>query len=163
MSDESFALAVAVVVFAGAVMGLFLQRYLPEKYTTGPPRDAIGAVAGLLTLLSALVLGLMIWTAYGVYSGQNIAIQTLAAKILQLDFALTDYGPEASAGRAQLRQDLANTITRTWSDKQGGSEFRRAPLRRGDRDFASQGRIPRLSRPFDGRPEAGAGHGHPND
>ncbi len=122
MSDESFALAVAVVVFAGAVMGLFLQRYLPEKYTTGPPRDAIGAVAGLLTLLSALVLGLMIWTAYGVYSGQNIAIQTLAAKILQLDFALTDYGPEASAGRAQLRQDLANTITRTWSDKQGGSE-----------------------------------------
>jgi hypothetical protein len=65
--------------------------------------------------LSALVLGLIIWTAYGVYSGQNIAIQTLAAKILQLDLALTDYGPEASAGRAQLRQDLAKTIGQIWT------------------------------------------------
>ena len=40
----------------------------------------IGAVVGLLTLLSALVLGLLIWTAYGVYSGQSLAVQTLAAK-----------------------------------------------------------------------------------
>ena len=55
----------------------------------------IGAVVGLLTLLCALVLGLLIWTAYGVYSGQNLAVQTLAAKNLQLDMALADYGPEA--------------------------------------------------------------------
>ena len=33
----------------------------------------IGAIAGLLTLLCALVAGLLIWTAYGVYSGQNLA------------------------------------------------------------------------------------------
>ena len=38
------------------------------------------------TLLSALVLGLLIWTAYGVYAGQNTAIQTLAAKVLQLRY-----------------------------------------------------------------------------
>ena len=35
----------------------------------------IGAVGGLLTLLSALVLGVLIWTAYGIYSAQNVAIQ----------------------------------------------------------------------------------------
>ena len=69
----------------------------------------IGAVVGLLTLLSALVLGLLIWTAYGVYSGQNIAVQTLAAKLLQLDHALIDYGPDADAGRTQLKQDLERT------------------------------------------------------
>jgi len=69
-----------------------------------------------------LVLGLIIWTAYGVYSGQNIAIQTLAAKILQLDLALTDYGPEASAGRAQLRQDLAKTIGQIWSEDSAESQ-----------------------------------------
>jgi hypothetical protein len=65
----------------------------------------IGAVVGLLTLLSALVLGLLIWTAFRVYSGQNLAMQTLAAKLLQLDHALIDYGPDADAGRAQLKQD----------------------------------------------------------
>ena len=69
---------------------------------TGGGKDMIGAVAGLLTLLSALVLGLLIWTAHGVYSGQNTAIQTLAAKVLQLDLALSDYGPEAKDVRVQL-------------------------------------------------------------
>src|SRR5208282_524418 len=107
MGAERFALAVAAAVFVGGVAGLLLQRRLPEEFTTGGPRDMIGAVVGLLTLLSALVLGLLIWTAYGVYSGQNLAVQTLAAKLLQMDVALTDYGPEATAGRALLRQDLA--------------------------------------------------------
>ena len=76
MSPERFALGVALAVFAGGAVGLFLQHLLPEKFTTGGPRDMIGAVVGLLTLLSALVLGLLIWTAYGVYSGQNLAVQT---------------------------------------------------------------------------------------
>jgi len=62
----------------------------------------IGAVAGLLTLLSALTMGLLIWTAYGVYAGQNAAIQGLAVKALQLDLALADYGPEAKNLRLQL-------------------------------------------------------------
>jgi hypothetical protein len=77
----------------------------------------------LLTLLSALVVGLVIWTAYAVYSGQNIAIQTLAAKFRQFDLALKDYGPEASAGRTQLGQDIAKTIEQIWNREQAASEF----------------------------------------
>ena len=100
MSPEKFALCVAIAVFAAGTVGLVLQRVLPEKFTTGGPRDMIGAVVGLLTLLSALVLGLLIWTAYGVYAGQNLAVQTLAAKVLQLDLALADYGPDATPLRA---------------------------------------------------------------
>jgi hypothetical protein len=46
-----------MVVFIGGSVGLILQRYLPERHTTGGPRDMIGAVRGLLTLLSTLVLG----------------------------------------------------------------------------------------------------------
>ena len=88
MNPEKFAFAVGVAVFAGGSLGLILHRVLPEKHLTGGPNDMIGAIVGLLTLLSALVLGLLIWTAYGVYAGQNAAIQTLAAKVLQLDFAL---------------------------------------------------------------------------
>jgi hypothetical protein len=123
MSPERFAIAVAASVFAGGAIGFILQRIFPEKYTTGASRDMIGAVAGLLTLLSALVLGLLIWTAYGVYSGQNIAIQTLAAKDLQLDLALADYGSEAVAGRAQLRQDLARTVHEIWGEDQDADKF----------------------------------------
>ena len=50
------------------------KQLLPEEHTAGPARDMIGAVVGLLTLLCALVTGLLIWTAYGVYAGQNTAI-----------------------------------------------------------------------------------------
>ena len=90
MSSYKFALAVAVAMFAAGLLGLLLQRVLPEKHTTGGSRDMIGAVVGLLTLLCALVTGLLIWTAYGVYSGQNTQIQALASKVMQLDLALSN-------------------------------------------------------------------------
>uniref|UniRef100_UPI003F95049C bestrophin-like domain n=1 Tax=Roseiarcus sp. TaxID=1969460 RepID=UPI003F95049C len=95
----------------------------PEKHTTGPARDMIGAVAGLLTLLCALVTGLLIWTAYGVYAGQTIAIQTLASKVLQLDLALADYGPEATAERAALRDRLGKTIDQVWGTRESDANF----------------------------------------
>jgi hypothetical protein len=123
MSPEKFAFGVAVAVFAGGAIGLILQRVLHESFTTGGPRDMIGAVVGLLTLLSALVLGLLIWTAYGVYSGQNLAVQTLAAKVLQLDLALSDYGPDATPMRAQVRQNLGKTIDQIWSANESDANF----------------------------------------
>ena len=48
----------------------------------------IGAVAGLMTFLSALVLGLPIWTAYGVYAAQN-------ARTLELRRGNFAFGPLA--------------------------------------------------------------------
>jgi hypothetical protein len=123
LSSGKFALAVAAVVFASGCLGFILQRVLPEKHTTGPPRDMIGAVVGLLTLLCALVTGLLIWTAYGVYAGQNIAIQGLAAKVLQLDLALAEYGPEADPERTRLRQVVQKSIDQTWSANESDSAF----------------------------------------
>jgi hypothetical protein len=123
MSPEKFAFGVGVAVFAGGAIGLILQRILHESFTTGGPRDMIGAVVGLLTLLSALVLGLLIWTAYGVYSGQSLAVQTLAAKVLQLDLALADYGPDATPMRAQVRQNLGKTIDQIWGANESDANF----------------------------------------
>jgi hypothetical protein len=123
MSSSSFAFLVAVAMFAAGLLGLFLQRMLPEHHTTGGSRDLIAAVVGLLTLLCALVTGLLIWTAYGVYSGQNTQIQALASKVMQLDFALSDYGPEANPPRAQLRDALGRTIDQVWGANVSDSDF----------------------------------------
>ncbi|MGH6798447.1 MAG: hypothetical protein ACREDI_08710, partial [Roseiarcus sp.] len=110
-------------MFAAGLLGLVLQRALPEHHTTGGSRDLIGAIVGLLTLLCALVTGLLIWTAYGVYSSQNAQIQALAAKVMQLDLALSDYGPEANPARAQLRDALGKTIDQVWHARQSDSNF----------------------------------------
>jgi hypothetical protein len=123
MNPERFALIVGVVVFGGGLIGFGLQRALAEKHTTGPARDMIGAVAGLLTLLCALTSGLLIWTAYGVYAGQSAAIQTLASKVLQLDLALADYGPDAKPERLALRDRLGKTIDQVWGANESDATF----------------------------------------
>ena len=123
MSPESFAVAVGLAVFGGGVIGLILQRLLPDTFTTGGPRDMIGAVVGLLTLLSALTMGLLIWTAYGVYAGQNTAVQTLAAKVLQLDLALADFGPDANPERARLRTAVGQAIDDVWRVRERDKDF----------------------------------------
>jgi hypothetical protein len=104
----------AAVTFAGGLAGMALHRVLPEHVTTGALRDMTGAVGGLLTLLTALVLGLLIWSAYGVYAGQVTAVRTLATEFLELDRALADFGPGAAAGRARLKDDVTQTVAEIW-------------------------------------------------
>ncbi len=60
------------------------------------------------------MLGLLIWTAYGVYSTQRAAVQTLAISGLKFDEALQDYGPEAAESRRVLREGIKNTIAEIW-------------------------------------------------
>ena len=116
MGSLTLAAVVFAVVFVGGTIGLALQRRLPESFTTGGPRDMTGAVVGLMTLLVALVLGLLIWTAYGVYSTQKASVQTLAITDLKLDEAFQDCGPEAAEGHRILREGIKNTIAEIWGD-----------------------------------------------
>jgi hypothetical protein len=67
-------------------------------------------------------MGLLIWTAYGVCSSQNMAIQNFAAHVLQEDLALADYGAEASPGRARIRDGLRRTIDQIWGSH-GDADF----------------------------------------
>jgi hypothetical protein len=116
MESLTLAAITFAFVFVGGAIGLELQRALPESYTTGGPKDMTGAVVGLMTLLLALVLGLLIWTAYGVFSAQKASVQTLAITDLKLDEAFQDYGPEAAEGHRILRDGIKNTIAEIWGD-----------------------------------------------
>jgi len=123
MSSETLAFLVAAAMFAAGLLGLVLGRVLPEHHTSGGSREMIVGVVGLLTLLCALVTGLLIWTAYGVYSSQNAQIQALAAKVMQLDLALADYGPDAIPVRAQIRDALGKTIDQIWGASLSDGNF----------------------------------------
>src|SRR5271165_3437035 len=119
---QTLAAIVFAVVFVGGAIGLELQRALPESYTTGGAKDMTGAVVGLMTLLLALVLGLLIWTAFGVFSTQKASVQTLAITNLKLDEAFQDYGPEAAEGHRILREGIKNTIAEIWGDRDADEE-----------------------------------------
>jgi hypothetical protein len=82
----------------------------------------ISAISGLMTLLSALVTGLLIWTAYGVYANQNAAVQNFAVHVLQEYLALTEYGADAAPVQAKLNERLAPTIEEMWGSN-GDADF----------------------------------------
>ena len=100
------AIAISAVVggatLTGGLAGLFLQSFLPEKHTTDRSRDMLAAIVGFVSLLLALVLGTLIGSAYSFYSTQKAEMETLAARSLQLDLSLAQYGPEAAPLRSAL-------------------------------------------------------------
>ena|SRR5271166_2222388 len=119
MDPFPLAVCVAAITFGGAVVGLILKHVLPERLTIDPPRDAVASVVGLPTLLCALVLGLLTWTVYGVYSTQNTTIQTYAMRTLNEDLALEDYGPDAQPVRDGLLEGLKDTLRELWGPRFG--------------------------------------------
>jgi hypothetical protein len=120
----SFAVAslVAGAIFASGLLGLLLQRLLPKPHTSDRSRDMISSVVGTTTLLLALVLGLLIWTAYGVYTAQKAGLESLVSAALQFDQALAEYGPDGNAGRALLKRQAAGDRRQFWEgDVSAGS------------------------------------------
>ena len=111
------AVGVALLMAASGVAGLFVQKSLAEHHTSDRSRDMIGGVVGLLTLLLALVLGLLIWTAYGVFTTQQNELNLLSARALEYDLELKQYGPEAQHGRELLRTDLVWAHEQFWGDE----------------------------------------------
>ena len=116
MSSLSIALIVGGLIAASGLVGLLLQRFLPERHTAERSRDMIGGVVGLLTLLLAVNLALLIWTGYGVYSTQQTELQTIAARALEFDLEMRQYGPEGDRGRELLRRDLVWAHEQFWGE-----------------------------------------------
>ena len=107
------------MTFVSGLVGFLLQWLLPVQVVTDA-KGMVGSITGLVILLLALVLGLLVWTSYGVYTTQNAESQSLGPVILQLDFALEQYGPEARAGRELLRHAVVHARDRLWGGKTSG-------------------------------------------
>jgi hypothetical protein len=116
MYTFNLAFGIGAVTFAGGMAGLILQKWLPEDYHSQGDRDAIQSVVGLITLLLALVLGLLTASAYGVFTAQKTSVQTFASEVRRLDLALEDYGQEAHAARATLKNEVSRTLKQFWGD-----------------------------------------------
>ncbi len=116
MSSLAVVAVVWALITASGLVGLFLKTRLPVHHTTELSRDMIGGVVGLLTLLLALVLGLLIWTAFGVFSTQQRELESIAAKALEFNLEMRHYGPQGDAAREVLREDLISAREQFWGD-----------------------------------------------
>jgi hypothetical protein len=116
-------LLIAFIIFAcmlcGIGLGSYLRYVLPYHHTQTDSKDILTASAGMMSMLVALVIGLLVSSAKDAYDVTNAGITSAGAKILTLDYYLSDYGPEAEGARELLRQAVASGIERVWPSGSG--------------------------------------------
>jgi Protein of unknown function (DUF4239) len=120
--SQTIFLISAGCIFGGAVLGLLLSGLLPEGHLRDNSRDTVKVVTGMIATLAALVLGLLISSANTSFDAVDTAITHSGARIILLDRALANYGPETKEVREQLRSVVVAGIEMFWpGEKTSGS------------------------------------------
>jgi hypothetical protein len=114
----AIALIVLVCVFGGALLGMFLRTVLPEHHLSEATKDVVKLVTGLIATLAALVLGLLIASAKNSFDMANEGFRQSAARIIVLDRALAQYGPETTEIREMLKRGYAARIQQLYSESE---------------------------------------------
>ena len=119
MQSLTRAIAVALTTFGASLVGMALQWVVPADVLTAS-KGSVGVMVGLVTLLLALVLGLLVFTAFSVFTTQRDEAYSLGPLVAEADLALELYGPEAAGGRAGLRAALQRSRVRFFGDSDEG-------------------------------------------
>jgi hypothetical protein len=132
MSSITIGLIAFVCAFGGAVLGLWLRNILPEHHLSKESRDAVLMGTGLIATLTALVLGLLISSAKQSFDGMNDSLTQGGAKIILLDRAMANYGPQTKEIRDILRRSLTRGIAKIWPEDNTRAEelssFEKSPV-----------------------------------
>lgn len=117
MSAWAVGLITLACVCAGAALGVFLQRVLPEHHLNESSRDVVKLVSGLIATLSALVLGLLIASSKNAFDAVNDAFKDGAARVILVDRVLAQYGHEAKESRNLIRIAVGGRIRALFPDE----------------------------------------------
>ncbi len=117
MSGTAIALATTGCIFGGTLIGLALRKIIPKHHLTDDSKDAVKVGAGMISMMAALVLGLLVSSAKSKFDSTNTAITEGGAKIILMDRALASYGPETAEVRKHLRRSVAAMIELLWPEE----------------------------------------------
>ena len=107
-----------LAVFAGlsgsVLLGMHIRRLLPEHHLSAETKDSVKLAMGLVATMSALLLGLLVSSTKDTYDSTRTQVVQMAGRVLLLDRALRDYGPEADNVRAHLYVGVARAYEKLW-------------------------------------------------
>lgn len=139
MSSVTILLITFTCIFGGALIGILLRAALPEHHLRDDSKDVIKLGAGVIATLTALVLGLLVGSAKSSFDAVNTLIMQNSAKIITLDRALAQYGPETKEARNLLRNSIATGIEKAWPDsKDKEAGLRAIEASTGAEDFTNK-------------------------
>ena len=90
-----YGLATFAALFGGGILGLLAGKLIPEKYHDDSTRAIVQTATGMVSLLAALVLGLLVATAKNKFDTSNKQTEEYAASLMLLDRELVNFGPGA--------------------------------------------------------------------
>jgi hypothetical protein len=105
---------VLACVFSGGLAGLFLKIRLPNQHLQDDSKDIVKLGIGVVATMAALVLGLLVSSAKGSFDKTSDEVTLAAARLVQLNRALAQYGDETKEIRGALRrhaQTVADALT----------------------------------------------------
>jgi hypothetical protein len=120
MNSTIIALVSVACVFGGALLGLAMQRALPNHHLSKDSHEIVKLGAGMIATLTALVLGLLVSSAKSSFDTMSQGIVQAGTKIILLDRVLAQYGPEAKPLRERLQRGLAASIEKIWPRERTG-------------------------------------------
>jgi len=91
-----YGLATFAALFGGGILGLLAGKLMPEKYHDDSTRAIVQTATGMVSLLAALVLGLLVATAKNKFDTSNKQTEEYAASLMLLDRELVNFGPGAN-------------------------------------------------------------------
>ena len=106
MQSVIISVAVGLLAFVMGLVGLYLKRRLPERHMTTGSRDMIGAIMGLLSLLLALVLGILVGSAHQFFVSQKAELESLGSQSLELELAFRQYESETESLRQMMKASV---------------------------------------------------------
>jgi hypothetical protein len=115
MNAAMVALTVLACVFGGALLGLWLQRVLPDHHLDGETKEVVRLATALIATISALVLSLLVASASSDFQRYDDELTQNAARVVMLDRTLQEYGPEADDIRAALKNRFAKRLELLYS------------------------------------------------
>jgi uncharacterized membrane protein SirB2 len=116
MSSLMVTAIVMCCLVAGSAFGMWLSYRLPEPHRSTQSHDAIKLATGMLSVLAALVLGLLIASVKNSFDTTDTQIRHFAATLIMLDQTLADYGPETAGPRGMLRRYTKRALADNWPD-----------------------------------------------
>ncbi len=146
MSSIALGLLVFACVLGASLLGMGLNAILPKHLLCGDTKDVVRLTMGLVATMTALVLGLLVASAKGLYDNQKACVTAMAAKAVVLDRLLATYGADTTEVRAGLRSAVEASLARMWPQK-GGSPI--SPSPDASRGGAIYSAIQKLSWPDD--------------
>ena len=116
MTPLLVAIICLLTTFGGGLFGIWLRRRLPGRLFSAGVDDSIKLGVGLVATMAALLLGLVMASAKTNFDAIDLAVRDAAVKVLTIDRALRDLGPEAGGARAAWR-DAVEHLARERTDR----------------------------------------------